>query len=458
MRLMPITDALFLLAEAREKPMHVGGLQLFDPPEDAAPDYVGSLYREAIAHREISPQLRRRPVRPLGALGMWGWEDEADPDLEYHVRHSALPHPGRIRELLALTSRLHGTLLDRHRPLWEAHLIEGLADGRFATYTKVHHAMVDGVAAMRLLEDALTTDPDLEDMSPPWAPGPRDKRPPRQQPPLPAQVLGGATAGVRALTGASGAILRTTLRAIRHEAQALPYQAPRSVLNVPISGARRFAADKWALERINAVRGETGSTLNDVVMAMCAGALRRYLDEDLDALPDDPLLAMVPVSLRGGEDDERSNAVGLVLCNLGTHLADPAARFEQVRTSMQRGKLGLEGLTPEAVLLLSALSMAPLALGPLYRFEPLRRPPFNVIISNVPGPRQPLYWNRARLSGMYPVSIPTDGMGLNITVSTYVEHLGVGLTGCRRTVPHLQRMLEHLETSLSELEMVAGVA
>ena len=159
MNVMPITDSLFLEAELRDRPLHVGGLHLYRPPADAGPDVVGDTYREALAGGEVMPRLRRRPVR-LAGLGPWGWEEDTDLDLEYHVRHSALPHPGRVRELLALVSRLHGTLLDRSRPLWEAHLIEGLSDGRFAVYTKIHHSLVDGVSAMHMLQNALSEDPD----------------------------------------------------------------------------------------------------------------------------------------------------------------------------------------------------------------------------------------------------------------------------------------------------------
>jgi WS/DGAT/MGAT family acyltransferase len=460
---VPVTDAVFLLAEARERPMHVGGLQLFKPPPDAGLDHVGEVHRAAVRHGEVHPKLRRRPVR-LGSVGPWVWEDDPRLDLEYHVRHSALPNPGRVRELLALTSRLHGTLLDRHRPLWEAHLIEGLADGRFAMYTKIHHALVDGVSAMRLLERALSTDADERDMPPPFAPA---RRPPRRDEGSPgpagplASLLGAAgaiTDGVRGVVGATDAAVRSIVEGFRDEAAALPYRAPRSPLNVPITGARRFAADGYSLERIRGVAKALDGTINDVVMGMSAGALRRYLIE-LDGLPDEPLVAMVPVSLHGDDDaDDAGNMVGLVLCNLATHLEDPQRRFELVQRSMRTGKLRLEGLNPTAVLLLSALSFAGLGLGPLYRFPPLRKPPFNIIISNVPGPRERLYWNGAELDGMYPVSIPIDGQALNITVSSYVDQMGFGLTGCRTSAPHLQHMLDHLEASLTELEHVAGTA
>jgi WS/DGAT/MGAT family acyltransferase len=246
------------------------------------------------------------------------------------------------------------------------------------------------------------------------------------------------------------------VRSFQEQAAALPYQAPRSPLNVSITGARRFAAEDWPLERLDAIRSATGATLNDVLMGMCAGALRRYL-LDLGQLPDDPLVAMVPVSLRQEGDDSLSNAVGVVLCNLGTHLDDPEDRFDWVRRSMEQGKLSLRGLTPTGAMLVSALTFAPLALGPLFRFEAFRRPPFNLVISNVPGPRRQLYWNGAKLLGDYPLSIPTHGQAVNITALTVNGDLDIGITGDRNALPSLQKLLEHLETSLVELEQLASL-
>lgn len=453
---MPLTDAIFLFAETREQPIHVGGLHLYTPPPDAGPDVVSEFYRQVLQHREVIPRLRRRPVRPLAGLGMWAWEDDPALDLEYHIRHSALPNPGRVRELLALVSRLHGTLLDRSRPLWESHLIEGLADGRFATYTKIHHAMIDGVGAMRLLERSLSTDASARDMPPPFAPrnrtgtkstGQRGRNPLQ----LASSLVGLGIDGVKGAVGASDSALRAFVKSFTDQATTFPFKAPPTVFNVPISGSRRFAAESWELDRLRQVGKSLGGTVNDVVLSMCAGALRRYL-ADLGELPDDPLVAMVPVSLRTDDDDDSSNAVGLILCNLGTHLADPVERFDLIHESAETGKLQLEGLNQAGIVMLSAMSFAPLGLGPMYRFEPLRRPPFNIVISNVPGPRDPLYWNGAELEGMYPASIPIHGQALNITCASYADRMGFGLTGCRRTVPRLQRLLEDLEASLVELE------
>jgi diacylglycerol O-acyltransferase / wax synthase len=454
---MPITDAMFLIGEVREKPMHVGGLQLFRTPEDAGPDFARQQYRAAIEHGDPAPVFRRRAVRSLGGLGPYEWCDDDALDLEYHVRHSALPYPGRIRELLALASRLHGTLLDRNRPLWETHIIEGLQDGRIATYNKVHHALIDGVSAMRWMASALSEDPDERDMAPAWAL--RRSRPPKDAGgPLDA-VLGvarGSLEGGRAVGQASLAALRTAARALDDRSQALPYQAPRSILNQPITGARRFAAESWSMERIRAVGDANDGSVNDVVLAMCAGALRRYLLEQ-DALPSQPLVAAVPVSLKKDHDGpSEGNAVGAVLCNLGTHLEDPAERYGMVHRSMRDAKSQMQGMGQLGVTLVSAINFGPVALGPLFRYRPLRKPPFNLIISNVPGPPRPLYWNGSRLEGIYPASIPFDGQALNITVTSYVGSLEFGIVGCRRRVPHLQRLLEHLETSLVELEELGG--
>lgn len=465
MQPMPINDSLFLLAESRQTPMHVGGMLLLQPPEDAGPGWLAEQYREALGHTEVDTRLARRPVRMAGA-GPWEWERDEHIDLEYHVRHSALPYPGRVRELLTLVGRLHGTLLDRSRPLWETHFIEGLSEGRVAAYTKMHHSMIDGVSAMRLLERSLSTEPDSMPKPAVWSPEPRRRREAgRDDAPAPGRLgraasavgeaVQGAVGGVRALTGASEATLRQAVRSFQEQAAAMPYQAPRSPLNVSITGARRFAADDWPLERIGAVQEATGATLNDVLMGMCAGALRRYL-LDLGELPDDPLVAMVPVSLREADDQAVNNAVGVVLCNLGTHLADPEERFAWIRDSMEQGKLSLQGLTPTAAMLVSALTFAPLALGPLFRFEAFRRPPFNLVISNVPGPRRQLYWNGARLLGDYPLSIPSHGQAVNITATTLNGELDIGITGDRNALPHLQDLLDHLETSLVELEQLAG--
>lgn len=444
-------DAAFLLPETRDQPMHVGSLQLFSPPEGSGVHDLTLVYAAAVATADVAPLFRKRLTRGFSTLGQWAWEDDEAIDLEHHVRHSSLPRPGRMRELLALCSRLHSTLLDRQRPLWEMHLIEGLEDGRFAVYTKIHHALLDGVSGLRLLERSLSADPEARDVPMPFATRPRSGA--RGGFDLGAVLSGGLHAAVDAVTlGPKVASLLE--QGLRHEGAVLPGQAPRSILNVPISGSRRFAGYAWELDRLRRVAKQAEATINDVVLAMSAGALRDYLQE-LDALPHESLVAMTPVSLRT-DDSAEGNAVGAILCSLGTHLADAEERLLHVRDSTRHAKSSLKGLSQLQVTALSAGVMSPLLLNTFFGVPPVLRPPFNLIISNVPGPRHPLYWNGAKLDGMYPLSIPTTGQALNITCTSYDTALQFGLTGCRRSLPHLQSMLGGLDRALVELETAFG--
>jgi WS/DGAT/MGAT family acyltransferase len=231
-----------------------------------------------------------------------------------------------------------------------------------------------------------------------------------------------------------------------------PLDAPDTILNQPIGGSRRFVAQSWEIERVREIGRKAGATLNDVVLAMCSGALRTYLQEQ-DALPDKSLTTAVPVSLRSGDDsDAGGNSVGLIIATLATDVEDPAVRLATIRASVQAAKGVMGELSPLQILAMSAVNGAPLALTPLPGFVSHTRPPFNVLISNVPGPKEQMYWNGARLDGVYPASIPMDGMALNITLTSNFDKLDFGLTGCRRTLPSLQRMIHHLEDALIDLE------
>jgi diacylglycerol O-acyltransferase len=457
----------FLMAENRRMPMHVGGLQLFKKPEGAGRNYATELYHQMRDVDAIAPLFLKRPQRSLKAAGQLVWVEDEQFDIEFHVRHSALPKPGRVRELLELCSRLHGQRLARERPLWEAHVIEGLRDGRVAMYTKTHHALVDGVSAMRLLQSVLTTDPERRDMPAPWAARPRPvKAAPapddteRSLEDLSMAALQTALGIASEAAGLPGALVKTLRKGLRNETSALSFYAPRTILNQSITGSRRFAAQDWPIERMRAIGKATGTTINDVVLAMCSGAMRTYLLE-LDALPDQTLVSMVPVGLNAKQSQLASadggNAVGSIMVKLGTDLADPEARLASVHESMRDGKEGLSSMTPVQILAMSAVGQAPAILTPILKMQGLVRPPYNLIISNVPGPRTTHYFNGAQLMGTYPLSIPIDGMALNITCTSYDGQMAFGLTGCRRTLPHLQRLLGHLDDELTLLEKVAGV-
>ncbi|GAA1478259.1 wax ester/triacylglycerol synthase family O-acyltransferase [Nocardioides aestuarii] len=461
------TSAAFLLAENRSMPMHVGGLQLFKKPEGAGRDYVRQMFEEMRDVDEIAPLFLKHPHRSARTAGQLVWRPDEQFDIEHHVRHSALPKPGRVRELLELCSRLHSTRLAWERPLWEAHVIEGMRDGRVAMYTKTHHALVDGVSAMRLLASVLTTDPDKRGMPAPWGATPERSRSGKErakvETPLaevPTQALRTALGITAEAAGLPGAFIKTLTKSVRNETSALSLHAPRTILNQNITGSRRFAAQDWPIERLRGVGKATGTTINDVVIAMVSGAMRTYLSE-LDALPDQSLVAMVPVGLNAKQSQVASadggNAVGSIMVQMGTELGDPGDRLAAVHRSMQDGKEALSSMTPVQILAMSALGQAPAILTPMLRMQGIVRPPYNVIISNVPGPRTTQYWNGAQLLGTYPLSIPINGMALNITCTSYDGDMCFGLTGCRRTVPHLQRLLTHLDDELTALEKVAGI-
>ncbi|HJQ03211.1 MAG TPA: wax ester/triacylglycerol synthase family O-acyltransferase [Jatrophihabitans sp.] len=458
---MTPTDSVFLTAETRQTPMHVGGLQLFQPPDDFGD--VHQMFSKLIAEQDVAPLFRKRARRSITTAGQWGWEPDEQFDLEHHVRHNALPRPGRVLELLALCSRLHGTLLDRKRPLWELHLIEGLNDGRFAIYFKIHHALVDGVSAQRLLQSILTKDPDVRDSPAPWANRTPMAAGSAPEPPgggpldVPLEALRSALDLAAEAAGLPRALARAVSRGLKDEGGSVSFAAPRSMFNVPIAGARRFAAQSWPLQRFRAASRAVSGTVNDAVLAVCSGALRRYLLA-LDALPEAPLIAMVPVALRAKDRHRESgNAVGAVMCNLATDQPDPAERLRLVRDSMLAGKQALSGMTPLQIVAMTGLGMSPLLLQSLPGYSELFRPPFNIIISNVPGPRSPLYLNGARMDGLYPLSIPYHGQALNITCTSYADEIAFGLTGCRRTVPHLQHLLGYLDDELAALETALGI-
>ncbi|MDC9015621.1 WS/DGAT/MGAT family O-acyltransferase [Mycobacterium marinum] len=454
MELMMPTDSMFLFVESREHPMHVGGLSLFEPPEGAGPDFVRNFYEALVANDEFQPTFRKHPATIGGGIARVAWAYDDDLDVDYHVRRSALPSPGRVRDLLELTSRLHTSLLDRHRPLWELHVVEGLSDGRFAMYAKMHHALIDGVSAAKLMQRTMSADPSDTEVRAMW----NLPRPPRPE------SSGGGSSLVGSLVKMAGSVaglapstLKLARAALFEQQLTLPFAAPHTMFNVKVGGARRCAAQSWSLERIRAVKQAAGVTVNDAVLAMCAGALRYYLIEQ-DALPDAPLIAMVPVSLRSKEQaDSGGNMVGSVLCNLGTNVEDPAQRIEIISASMRANKKVLADLPRLQVLALSGLNMAPLTLAGVPGFLSTVPPPFNIVISNVPGGAQPLYYGGARLDGSYPLSNIPDGQALNITLVNNADRLDFGLVGCRRSVPSLQRLLGHLETSLKDLEQAVGV-
>ena len=456
MRPVGLQDQGFLWLERRNQPMHVAGLQLVTPPKDE-PGWLERMVEMArtatTAHAPFNKRLVRRG-------GMWFWDEDREFDVESHFHHLALPAPGRIRELLALVSKLHGNLMDRTKPLWEMYLISGLEDGRVALYSKIHHALVDGVAASRMLMRQMSEDPQVRDLLPLWAMERKKRETDADAVKTgPMAVLAQGVAMAKEQLIAMPKVAREVIGAIRARGKdpdhVSVFQAPRSILNQHISGARRFAAQSYSFKRMRNAGKALDATVNDVALALCATALRRYL-QDLDALPDKPLVAMVPVSMRR-DDSDSGNQVAMVLANLATHIADPRERLDAIVRSMKNSKERFARMSQLEIMNYLAVVMAAGGINMATGLAP-KWQAFNIVVSNVPGPKKTLYFNGARLDGTYPVSIVLDGQALNITLTSYGDNMEIGLIACRRTLPHMQKLLQYLEDALVELEDLAGAA
>ena len=450
---LSVMDGMFLLADTRETPMHVGGLQVFAVPPQAPPHFAATLFAKLRTFPVTVPPLNYRLTGGLAGTVMPSWEVVEDVDLDYHVRRSALPGPGGERELGMLVSRLHSTRMDLTRPLWEYHLIEGLAGRRFAVYTKLHHAMVDGAAAMRLVN--LATDPATSFGPPFWA---DESKRPRESTLRSSGLFESlsSTIGdeVKSLPSLARSLATTVQAALGLGAEpdlASIAEAPRTLLNVRVGAQRRVATYAVGLQRLKAIGAAAGGTINDVVLAACSGALRRYLSER-DALPEHTLIAAVPMALSHVAGAAAGNAVSALNARLGTDIDDVRRRFETICRSTAAGKAQLKDMTPTAAMHFVTLLSAPLLLTWLPGLDKLIGPQSNLIISNVPGPREPLYFHGAEMVAHYPVSQVGHGMALNITVLSYAGALYFGFVACADGVPSVQRLAVHMEAAMAELE------
>lgn len=450
MRPLHPIDFIFLSLEKRQQPMHVGGLFLFQIPENAPASFIQNLVADIRNSKSI-------PIPPFNnKLNGLFWDEDEEFDLDHHFRHIALPQPGRILELLTYISQEHSSLIDRAKPLWTCHIIEGIEGNRFAMYFKIHHAMVDGIAGMRLVEKSLSQDPNAKSIVPPWCvEGPRAKRLKEPNVSRFKKIMNGVMGQLESTPRVMYELSQTVMKDMgRNPDYVSSFQAPSSILNQRVSSSRRFAAQSFEFDRLRHISKSLGVTINDIVLAICSGALREYLLSQ-DALPKKPLIAMVPASVRD-DDSSMSNRITMILANLGTHKEDPLERLAIVRRSVQNAKEKFKRMNSNQILNYSAFVYSAAGLNIASGLLP-KRQAFNLVISNVPGPHEPLYWNGARLDALYPASIILDGQALNITMTSYLDKLEVGLTACRNALPKMQNLLTHLEEEIQRFEAIVGV-
>ncbi|MBL8329830.1 MAG: wax ester/triacylglycerol synthase family O-acyltransferase [Rubrivivax sp.] len=456
-RLNPL-DTAWLFTETRATPNHVGGLLQFKLPPDASRDWMRQLMADFRNERHFTPPWNRRLKFAFNKNPLPAWIEDDAIDLEYHVRHAALPWPGGERELGELVGRLQSTPLDLSRPPWECTIIEGLEGDRFALFVKMHHSLIDGISGVTLLQRAMATDAEKSLTLPPFWNAGSEGRPRRERsaPPTMANVTAAAVEGLTSqarslpqLATAFGKIVQRI--GDRNEGMMVPFDAPLSVLNGRVREKRRFATAQISMERLRAVASATGCTLNDVVLAICGGSLRRFLAER-ESLPDKPLTAGIPVSVRPKDDQGTGNAISFIVSTLGTDIEDAVPRLQAIHASVQHAKAHLQSLPRQAMLQYTMLLMAPTIITLLTGIGGRTRPMFNITISNVPGPDKPLYFRGAELVATYPASIVTHGQALNITCQSYAGMMNFGYTGCHSSVPSLQKLALYTADELKALE------
>ncbi|MGB3501524.1 MAG: wax ester/triacylglycerol synthase family O-acyltransferase [Mesorhizobium sp.] len=466
-------DASFLYMETPEQPMHVAGLTIYEKPENLKGSFYDHFRTFFLERIHLVPIFSKKLARRIFELDHPGWVDAGELDIDYHLQHVSLPAPGSWKQLEDQVAGLHSTVMDRSRPLWQFTIIDGLDSGHVAIYSKMHHAAIDGGAGMEIAAA-------LYDLGP----TPRKVKP---APPKPEVRI--PTVGERAILGINDAIQsvqRQQLKALEAIPQmlgtltdmlvppkdgktgaagpsALPGMpdvlAPKTPFNATITSQRSYAAREVSLADAKSVAKATGTKINDVVMAICAGALRTYLSGK-KKLPKKPLVAFVPISLRQPGDADASNQVFGMLCPIATQIADPLERLKAIQKGSAESK-NLAGtvkdVAPKDFTLLGAPILLP-GLAQLYGrsgLADLMPSTTNLTISNVPGPPIPVFCAGAKVVAMYPVSIPVHGIALNITVQSYVDRLDFGITADRKAVPDADAMADLFAPALAELKAAA---
>jgi diacylglycerol O-acyltransferase len=487
MRQLSSLDAQFLAVESARVYGHVAFLGIYDP--STAPggrldmEVVTRLLRERL---HLLPPLRWRLVQvPLG-IDLPYWTEDPDFDLDFHVRETALPSPGDDRQLAETVARVFGRPLDRGRPLWELYVIHGLPEGRVALLTKIHHSVVDGISGNEIMATLLDPEPTGRVIPPPPpddvpAPIPRERamllRGLRGLPRQPLRALRSLPSTIAGFTDLPGANALPGVPALSHVygrarrvlgsdegagvLEVTTARPPRTPFNGPVSAHRRFAFGSLSLDSVRAIRREFGTTVNDVVVSICAGAVRDWLLER-DALPDDPLVAMIPMSVR--KRDERGtwgNRISMMIVPIATDEPDPRRRLQRTHELLRSAKERHSALP--ASLLTDATAFIPPAVAALAARNTVdllsrTRPPLNLVISNVPGPRSALYCAGAELEANFPVSVIVDGVGLNITVVSYKDRVDFGIVGDREQIDDAWAFLDGAARALRELEQATATA
>ncbi|MEO8936784.1 MAG: wax ester/triacylglycerol synthase family O-acyltransferase [Burkholderiaceae bacterium] len=442
-------DASFLHLETPETPMHVGGMHTLELPAGYSGDFYEDFRQHIIDRLHVSDVFTRKLALMPFEMSNPVWVQDDDVDIDYHIRRVTLPKPGTHKQLEQYVARLHSSLLDRSRPLWEFFVIDGLENGRVALYTKVHHAGIDGQSGVALATAIMDTTPEPRKMRPP-----REPRRAHQYQLGMAELASAAVSNmlqqyikvVKTLPDMARALQSVVLPAPDADgkrdfkvAKDFKLFGPKTMFNVSITNQRAYAGRSISLAETKQIGKRLGYSLNDVVLATCGGALRRYLGE-YNALPKKSLTAAVPVSLREQGNTDANNQVSMTMMTLATDIKDPIERLKVINESSAAAKTMMGNFKTAIPTDFPAFGAPWLmsGLASMYGRSGLANslpPVANVAVSNVPGAQMPLYVCGARMLSYFPVSIPTHGVALNITVQSYNGSLDYGLIACRRAVP-----------------------
>ncbi len=484
-------DSLMLAGERLGSAMHVGVVLILTPPAGVdAGEYVNALYADSlIGAHEVEPRLRRHPYHGTDTRGVWVWRELPEIDLRKHLFRETLRPGSDLGALWQLVSELHSERLDMSAPLWASHLIDGLPDGRFALYIKVHHTVIDGVGGLQMIRESLSSDPDRRAMPPFYADKgagkgagkgaveqpqhePREEKRSKPFSPFGAvrAIADAAAAGLDLTRRVATAELANIIGSMVTDAVVPPFAAPHTRFNKKLSPRRAAIGTTLERARIRAVAEAAGVTGNDVITALIAGALRSWLIER-DELPDETLVAMCPVTVRErdretdraedsgpGKGTHSGNQFGLGLCPLGTDIDDPAERLALIHGAMNNIKRQVTEKGSDAMLAVMGPAIGSTVVFPLLPFGALMPPSCNMAISSVPGPRAEMYFNGSHLDEIYPVSSVYDGMGLNVTVCSYADRLGVGYVTDALLVRDMDELVRLTEQAFEELEAALGLS
>lgn len=449
---LTLVDLAFLALESQVQTGHVGGLAIFKLPKGAKSGFFQRVVETQSDWRRAEG-IFRLVLRRKG-VGL-GWVEDEHVDVEPHIHYLALPKLGSRRQLYTLAERLHAQPLNRLHPLWEVAFIEGLEGGHGAMYIKIHHALVDGISAIRLLLGTFSSSPDepsrlLWQVQLPKRQAKNDEEQDHTNSVI--QKLTLAVEGVVAVAPvASAETLRSLLHAVglHNGPEVSTFMAPRTILNSQITDRRRFASYDFSVREIRAVAKHAGATMNNVVLMICASALRQYL-LDQQALPETSLTAWMPISTRREGDNRPSNQIAMACVSLATNVADVRARFQTIRASAEAAKQDTLTRSPEANNWLAVLRGSLPLVTDLLKLNEVVAPAANLTISNVPGLNQEFYFYGAKLEVIYPLSVLMGTVGLNITLLSCGDTLGVGLLACPDTVPHLEKLAAYLGEAFTE--------